>query len=100
MRRQIIEYIQHFLECQRYKAQNMKPADLLQTPVYSQRFEVLSIDLFGPLPKTENEYQWILVVEDTASRWVELIAISYCICMSKVLNRGNIPQIWLPRTFT
>ncbi|GFU26336.1 gag-Pol polyprotein [Trichonephila clavipes] len=41
-------------ECARFKATNQKPACLLRTPVYSQRFEVIAIDLFGPLPQTDT----------------------------------------------
>ncbi|GFS91796.1 integrase catalytic domain-containing protein [Trichonephila clavipes] len=41
-------------ECARFKATKQKPASLLRTPVYSQRFEVIAIDLFGPLPQTNT----------------------------------------------
>ncbi|GFW08430.1 retrovirus-related Pol polyprotein from transposon 17.6 [Trichonephila clavipes] len=41
-------------ECTRFKATNQKPAGLLRTPVYSQRFEVIAINLFGPLPQTDT----------------------------------------------
>ncbi|KAF8790454.1 hypothetical protein HNY73_005473 [Argiope bruennichi] len=40
--------------CIRYKTTNQKPADLLQTPVPSQRFESIAIDLFGPLAETSE----------------------------------------------
>lgn len=33
------------------------------------------MDLFGPLPEGEKGEKWILLVEDTASRWVELFAL-------------------------
>ncbi|GFV06475.1 transposon Tf2-11 polyprotein [Trichonephila clavipes] len=47
-----------------------------KTPVYSQRFEVIAIDLFGPLPQTDTGKQWIFIVEDCATKWVELFALS------------------------
>ncbi|GFU02447.1 integrase catalytic domain-containing protein [Trichonephila clavipes] len=47
-----------------------------KTPVYSQRFEVIAIDLFGPLPQTDSGKQWIFIVEDCATKWVELLAVS------------------------
>lgn len=40
-----------------------------------QRFEVLGMDLFGPLPEGDNGEKWMFLVEDTASRWVELFAL-------------------------
>lgn len=76
MRRYIASYVRNCLECQRYKPSNQKPAGLLQTTSMSQRFEVVSFDLFGPLPSTEDGKTWILIVEDVASRWVELFALS------------------------
>ncbi|KAJ0169627.1 hypothetical protein K1T71_014812 [Dendrolimus kikuchii] len=41
----------------------------------NQRFEVISFDLFGPLPPTEHDETWILIIEDVASRWVELFSL-------------------------
>ncbi|GFY29536.1 transposon Ty3-I Gag-Pol polyprotein [Trichonephila clavipes] len=63
-------------ECARFKATNQKPAGLLRTPVYSQRSEVIAIDLFGPLPQTDTGKQWIFIVQDCATKWVELFALS------------------------
>ncbi|GFX34620.1 transposon Tf2-11 polyprotein [Trichonephila clavipes] len=63
-------------ECARFKATNQKPAGLLRTPVYSKEFEVIAIDLFGPLPQTDPGKQWIFIVEDCATKWVELFALS------------------------
>lgn len=76
MRQYIKSYIKNCLECQRYKPSNQKPAGLLQTTSMSQRFEVVSFDLFGPLPPTKDGETWILIVEDVASRWVELFALT------------------------
>ncbi|GFW87664.1 transposon Ty3-G Gag-Pol polyprotein [Trichonephila clavipes] len=76
MRKYISDYIKKCPECARFKATNQKPAGLLRTPVYSQRFEVIDIDLFGPLPQTDTGKQWIFIVEDCATKWVELFALS------------------------
>lgn len=75
MRRTITEHVKSCIECQRFKPSNQKPAGLLQTPVQHRRFEVISIDLFGPLPAAPMGERWIFVVEDTATRWVELFAL-------------------------
>ncbi|GFU95685.1 retrovirus-related Pol polyprotein from transposon 412 [Trichonephila clavipes] len=76
MRKYISDYIKKCPECARFKATNQKPAGLPRTPVYSQRFEVIAIDLFGPLPQTDTGKQWIFIVEDCATKWVELFALS------------------------
>ncbi|GFU87072.1 retrovirus-related Pol polyprotein from transposon 17.6 [Trichonephila clavipes] len=54
MRKYISDYIKKCPECARFKATNQNPAGLLRTAVYSQRFEVIAIDLFGPLPQTDT----------------------------------------------
>jgi hypothetical protein len=77
MRRFITEYIKNCEDCCRYKASNQKPSGLLQTPVYNQRFESISIDLFGPLPKSPDGKKWIFIVEDCATRWTELFALEH-----------------------
>ncbi|GFW10305.1 hypothetical protein TNCV_5096561 [Trichonephila clavipes] len=59
----------------KYKASNQKPSGLLRTPVLTQRFETLAIDLFGPLPESKDGKRWILIIEDCTTKWVELFAL-------------------------
>lgn len=75
MRCFVTKYLKTCIECQRYKPSTLKPAGLLQTPVPSQRFETIAVDLFGPLPKGLQGERWILIVEDTTSKWVEVFAL-------------------------
>ncbi|GBM95588.1 Transposon Tf2-9 polyprotein, partial [Araneus ventricosus] len=75
MRKFIAEYVKNCAECNRYKPNNQKPAGLLRTPIYAQRFETLAIDLFGPLPETPTGKKWIFLIEDTSTKWVELFAL-------------------------
>ncbi|GFW61731.1 retrovirus-related Pol polyprotein from transposon 412 [Trichonephila clavipes] len=46
-----------------------------QTPVPAQRFEILAIDLFGPLPERKDGKRWIFIIEDCTTKWVELFAL-------------------------
>jgi hypothetical protein len=69
------QHIRKCAPCQRYNPTNQKPAGLLQTPALQQRFEVLAIDLFRPLPPGPQEERWIFIIEDYATRWVELFAL-------------------------
>ena len=75
MYKTIKNYIKECLECQRYKATNLKPAGLVQTSPMNQRFETISFDLFGPLPPTTDGKTWVFIVEDVATKWVELFAL-------------------------
>lgn len=45
------------------------------TPAASRRFETLAIDLFWPLSITVEGYQWIFIIEDVATKWVEIFPL-------------------------
>lgn len=75
LRRDVKHYVTRCIDCQRYKPSNLKPSGLLQTPASNQRFEVLAMDLFGPLPETAEGDRWIFIIEDVATRWVELFSL-------------------------
>ncbi|GFS54556.1 retrovirus-related Pol polyprotein from transposon 412 [Trichonephila clavipes] len=99
MKKFISEYIKTCPECNRYKPTNEKPARLLRTPSYAQRFETLAIDLFDPLPETSASKKWIFIVEDTSTKWVELFALAEAtaencakILIEEVLLRYGLPR--------
>ncbi|GFX23156.1 hypothetical protein TNCV_2933201 [Trichonephila clavipes] len=54
-------------DCIKYKALNQKPSVLLQTPVPTQRFETLAIDLFGPLPESKDGSSSLRIVPPSGS---------------------------------
>jgi hypothetical protein len=76
IRHDVKDYVRKCNACQRYKVDNKKPAGLLQTPVLHQRFEFLSIDLFGPLPEVPQGENWIYIIEECATRWTELFSLT------------------------
>lgn len=89
MRQMIKNYVRQCPECQKYKSSNLKPAGLIQSTAARQRFEVIAIDFFGPLPKSKDGFQHILIVEDVASRWVELFPLKQATasnCADIILN--------------
>lgn len=44
-------------QCLHYKATAFMPQGVLHTPMPSQRFEILALELFGPLPETDVGYR-------------------------------------------
>lgn len=52
MRKVITAYVKKCTECQKYQASNLKPAGVIQSVASRERFEIIAIDLFGPLPET------------------------------------------------
>lgn len=99
MKKFISEYIKTCPACNRYKPTTQKPAGLLRTPAYAQRFETLAIDLFGPLPETSTGKKWIFIVEDTSTKWVELFALSEATAANcaKILIEEVFLRYGLPR---
>lgn len=71
----VMQHVKECVKCIRYKPSNLKPVGLLKTPAAERKFETLSIGLFGPLRETAEGYQWIFVVEDVATKWVELFLL-------------------------
>lgn len=57
--RDVTKHIRNCVDCQKYKPTNLKLAGFLQTPVMARRFEVLAVDLFGPLPPADTGERWI-----------------------------------------
>ncbi|GFV69628.1 transposon Tf2-9 polyprotein [Trichonephila clavipes] len=99
MRKYITDYVKNCPDCIKYKASNQKPSGLLQTPVPAQRFEILAIDLFGPLPESKDGKRWILIIEDCTTKWVELFALPNATAkecaitlIEEVLLRYGIPR--------
>lgn len=86
-------------ECESAWATNQKPAGLVQTPIYAQRFETVAIDLFGPLPETPEGDRWIFIVEDTATKWVELFPLKRAtaeecakVLITEIFMRYGVPR--------
>ncbi|GFV55618.1 hypothetical protein TNCV_1821051 [Trichonephila clavipes] len=99
MRSYITDYVKNCTECNRYKPSNQKPSGLLRKPVYSQRFETISIDLFGRLPESPSGKKWIFIVEDCCARRVELFALPQATdrectttLMEEVIIRYGLPR--------
>jgi hypothetical protein len=68
------EYVTSCHACQSNKAVNQQPMGLLQPiPIPERRWEVVTMDLIGPLPKTRNGYDAIFVCVDKLSKMVHYI---------------------------
>lgn len=74
MLRYITEYIKNYNNCSRHKLTDMKPSGLLPISIYSQRFETLSVDLFGSLSDS-NSKKLIFVVPNCIAKLVEIFSL-------------------------
>ena len=57
----------------------------METITASYPFEKISWDIMGPLPPTPREHQYILVVTDLFTKWVEAFPLP-----------NILPTPWLP----
>ena len=75
MRRHIKQFIKQCPVCQLTDDRKVQVKVAPFTRAAYQPMEVLNVDMIGPLPKDDLGNQFILVVIDCFSRWVELFGI-------------------------
>ncbi|GFW78479.1 integrase catalytic domain-containing protein [Trichonephila clavipes] len=75
MRKYISDYIKKCPECARFRLQNQNLPVCLELQSIHRDLKSLLL-IFGPLPQTDTGKQWIFIVEDCATKWVELFALS------------------------
>ena len=73
MKRQVKAFISRCLFCLSYKPKFQVPS-WLKLPVGTP-FEILAMDLFGPLPMTIRKSEYVLVLVDHHTRWCELVPL-------------------------
>ena len=75
MRAMIEDYVRGCQTCAATKPELRKPAGLLHPlPIPERPWQVISIDFVGPLPKTADHFDMILVVVDKFSKMAHFIA--------------------------
>ena len=75
MYQEVKDYIGSCDICQRIKVDRRQfPPPLKPLPVVST-FDRVHIDILGPLPKTKEGYQYILLIIDSSSKWSEAFAL-------------------------
>ena len=73
MKRSVKSFIARCMFCLTYKPKFQVPAWLklpLGTP-----FEIVAMDIFGPLPMTARKFEYVLVLVDHHTRWCELVPL-------------------------
>ncbi|OXA42471.1 Transposon Ty3-G Gag-Pol polyprotein [Folsomia candida] len=75
MHEDIYAYIRSCATCQAVKNPTSKPHGSLQSVLPQGPWDMLAMDLMGPLPRSANRNTYLLVVVDHFSKWVELFAL-------------------------
>jgi hypothetical protein len=76
MRTDVFDYCANCVECIRIKQETKVRSNLKPLPIPNSPWDVVGIDIVGPLPMTtENKNQYLIVILDLFSRWVEAIPV-------------------------
>lgn len=75
MAQDILEYVNSCPSCGARKLSINKPVGELQPITATEPFDIIGIDLVGPLPRTKHGYKYILVIQDLFSKWPEAFPI-------------------------
>ena len=73
MKRHVKAFIERCMFCLTYKPKFVVPS-WLKLPIRVP-FEILAMDLYGPLPVTLHRHEYILVLVDHHTRWCELVPL-------------------------
>ena len=84
--------------CAGRKTPNRPKAPLHSIIEAEKPFDMIGIDFVGPLPKTDNGNQWLLVITDYATRWVEAFPTkdSKAITVAEILVKQIIARYGAP----
>ena len=73
--RDVTNYVRMCDLCQRTKVEQAKPAGLMGRRIADGPWTVIAADIVGPLPRSKAGFQYILVIQDLFTKWVECRAL-------------------------
>lgn len=73
--RDVTEYVRRCDLCQRTKVEQTGPAGLMGRRIADGPWTVIATDIIGPLPRSKAGFQYILVIQDLFTKWVECKAL-------------------------
>lgn len=74
--RNIKRYVNEYVICLRCKPKNTPPQGLIYPRKITDPWETVSLDIVGPPPRSKTGKNYILVCEDTYTRYIDCFALS------------------------
>ena len=87
------QHVRNCDSCQKFKAQQQVPAGAMQATNVETPWEMVSIDLVGPLVRSNTGNTWLLVMQDRFTKWIKLTPLKKA--TSQAINTGVKDQICL-----
>ena len=75
LRKDVYKYVQQCLLCQQFKYNNQPLSMPMQLHMVTEPWHTIGIDIMGPFPITQRQKQFLLVVVDYFTRWVEIFPL-------------------------
>jgi transposase InsO family protein len=75
MFRDVAKYIQTCDKCQRTKVEQGSPAGLMGRRIVEGPWTTIAADIVGPLPRSKSGFQYLLVIQDLFTKWIECRAL-------------------------
>jgi len=97
MQRDVQDYCRTCDVCQRRNVQPERPGKMTPMPTPPGRWEQVGMDLVGPLPKSANGMEYLLVLTDYLTKWPEVRALpdkksqTVAIGLLKIFGTWGIP---------
>ena len=73
--RDVADFCNSCATCQKYRRYNQGRAPMMPLPVVGVPFQLIAMDIVGPLPRSRSGNRYILVVCDYATRYPEAIPL-------------------------
>ena len=94
------KFVQSCTSCQKYKANQQKPAGPMLTQIPEEPWAIVCADFVGPLPRSTHGNTMLLVFVDKFSKWVELIPLRAATTATlqkalreRILSRFGVPKV-------
>lgn len=99
MWRDVSEFVKNCVSCQQCKPECRKPAGLLQQTEAHEPWELLGVDLMGPLPRSTQGNTQLMVVVDYYSHWVELFPLrkATAVTIAQILRKEILTWWGVPK---
>jgi len=75
LRRDVVRHVRDCVECQKAKATRARRRSVICPKTFVAPWDVMGIDLFGPLPKTKRGHTNVLTIVDTFTRFTMFIPL-------------------------
>jgi len=75
MFRDVTRYIRTCDKCQRTKVEQGSPAGLMGRRVIDGPWTTIAANIIGPLPRSKSGFQYLLVIQDLFTKWIECRAL-------------------------